>query len=157
MDEIQATHNNPFPIWIQISSHEVVSASALIEWQIHYNYYCKALWRCSTEPMERSLYWWIIKLPSPHAYADLPGSTICVWWNNSQVKSDLEACSARLACALKHNTITRNIELEQRSHQYQREEEMENISKVFFGLDLTMTKPNKLSPGRCQSVSTLTR
>ena len=43
MDEIQATHNNPFPIWIQISSHEVVSASALIEWQIHYNYYCKAL------------------------------------------------------------------------------------------------------------------
>ena len=56
MDELQATLNNHFQIWIQISSHEVVSASALIEWQIHYNYYCKALWRCSTEPMERSPY-----------------------------------------------------------------------------------------------------
>ena len=78
MDELQATLNNHFPIWIQISSHEVVSASALIEWQIHYNYYYKALWRCSTESMERSPYWWFIKFPSPHAYADLTGSTICV-------------------------------------------------------------------------------
>ena len=78
MNELQATLNNHFPIWIQISSHEVVSASALIEWQIHYNYYYKALWRCSTESMERSPYWWFIKFPSPHAYADLTGSTICV-------------------------------------------------------------------------------
>ena len=42
--------------------------------------------------------------------------------------------------------------------------DVENISKEYLGpslnpkpMDLTTTKPNKLSPGRYQSVSTLTR
>ena len=78
MDELQAILSNHFPIWNHISSHEVVSVSVLIESQIHCNYYYTALLRCSTVPMVRSPYWWIIKLPSPHGYADLSGSAICV-------------------------------------------------------------------------------